>query len=119
MLTGCAPYIHRHYDGDPPLALGAAHTLAERGASGIANILPFTCMPGTVITSVSGAFRADHDNIPWVNISYDGQDDTGIETRLQAFMHQAIEYSRAKGLDLPIGEERETGRCFQSVPLTR
>ena len=94
MLDLCGPYVHKHYDGDPALAFGAAAKLAREGVSGIANILPFTCMPGTLITSVSGAFRKDHDNIPWVNIAYDGQDDIGIETRLQAFMHQAREFAR-------------------------
>ena len=94
MLGACNSYIHKHYDGDPPIAVGTAVMLAERGVSGIANLLPFTCMPGTLIASVAGNFRADHDNIPWVNIAYDGQEDTGIETRLQAFMHQAREYAQ-------------------------
>ena len=99
MLIACDPYIHKHYDGDPPIAIGSAARLAENGISGVVNLLPFTCMPGTLITSISTSFRRDHGNIPWVNIAYDGQDDTGIETRLQAFMHQAREYSQTQGLD--------------------
>jgi len=71
------------------------------GISGIANILPFTCMPGTLITSISQSFRLDHGNIPWVNVVYDGQEDTGMDTRLQAFMYQAKEYSKRNGLDRP------------------
>lgn len=98
MLEYCAPYIHRDYDGDPALNLGNCVHLVEQGVSGIANILPFTCMPGTVVASLSAVFRDDHDNIPWVNIAYDGQEDTGIETRLQAFMHQAREYRERKEL---------------------
>jgi hypothetical protein len=35
--------------------------------------------------------------MPWVDIAFDGQEDTGIETRLQAFMHQAKEYSETRG----------------------
>jgi hypothetical protein len=58
-------------------------------------------MPGTLICSVSHVFRKDHDNLPWENIAYDGQDDSGMETRLQAFMHQAEEFSRSKNLDQP------------------
>lgn len=101
MLNECGSYIHHDYDGDPPLALGAAVSLAEKGVSGIVNILPFTCMPGTLITSVSNVFRKDHDNIPWVNIAYDGQDDATIETRLQAFIYQAKAYSQTQGFDEP------------------
>ncbi len=101
MLQLCDPYVHRDYDGDPALAFGAATALTEQGVSGIVNILPFTCMPGTLIASVSPTFRKDHENVPWVNIAYDGQDDSGIQTRLQAFMHQAREYTKAHGLDTP------------------
>ncbi|NBC29060.1 MAG: CoA activase, partial [Spirochaetes bacterium] len=101
MLELCNPYVHRDYDGDPALAFGAAAALAEQGISGVVNILPFTCMPGTLISSVSPTFRKDHENIPWVNIAYDGQDDNGIQTRLQAFMHQVREYTAQHGLDEP------------------
>ena len=94
MLNSCEPYIHHHYDGDPPLALGAAAALARRGISGVANILPFTCQPGTLISAVAGELRQDYGNLPWVDIAYDGQDDAGIDTRLQAFMHQAYEYRK-------------------------
>ena len=97
ILTLCNDYVHKDYDGDPPIAMGTAASLAKKRVSGIANILPFTCMPGTLICSLSNTFREDHENIPWVDIAYDGQDDIGIDTRLQAFMHQAQEFAKAKG----------------------
>ena len=93
MLKRCSPYIHKDYDGDPPIAIGSASLLSEMNISGVANILPFTCMPGTIICAVSNDFRKDHKNIPWVNFAYDGQEDTSFDTRLQAFMHQAYEYA--------------------------
>ncbi|MBK7174127.1 MAG: CoA activase [Bacteroidales bacterium] len=95
ILELCSPYIHKDYDGDPPIALGSAAGLVEMKISGVANILPFTCMPGTIICAVSNDFRKDHHNIPWLNYAYDGQEDSSIETRLQAFMHQAKEYSES------------------------
>ena len=79
-------------EGDTP-----GEGLAKTGISGVANILPFTCLPGTIVASLSTAFRKDHEDMPWVDIAFDGQEDTGIETRLQAFVHQAKEYAKAKG----------------------
>jgi len=99
MLDACGPYIHKHYDGDPALNLGTSVSLAKTGISGIANILPFTCMPGTVVTAVSDQFKRDHNNIPYVSIAYDGQEDTAIDMRLQAFMHQAREFAEEKRHD--------------------
>ncbi len=101
MLGSCGDYVHKDYDGDPPLSLGAASIMAQGDISGVVAILPFTCMPGTLIASVSQLFRKDHDNIPWENIAYDGQEDSSLETRLQAFMHQASEFSKLKGFDKP------------------
>jgi len=92
MLQLTAPYVHKDYDGDPVIALGTAAALSKKGVSGICNILPFTCMPGTLICSVADVFRKDHNNIPWVDYAYDGQDDASLETRLQAFMYQVKEY---------------------------
>ena len=61
------------------------------------NILPFTCMPGTVVAAVSHKFKKDHNQLPYVSIAYDGQEDASIDLRLQEFMHQAKEYSIRNG----------------------
>jgi predicted nucleotide-binding protein (sugar kinase/HSP70/actin superfamily) len=98
MLEACSPYVHRHYDGDPALNLGTSAILVDKGISGIANILPFTCMPGTLVASVSDQLRKDKGNIPYVSIAYDGQEDASIELRLQAFMHQAYQYAEDHNL---------------------
>jgi predicted nucleotide-binding protein (sugar kinase/HSP70/actin superfamily) len=95
MLHRIGPYIHKDYDGDPVASIGGASALFETGISGVVHIMPFTCMPGTAIAAVTNDFRKDHNNLPWENIAYDGQVDSSIDTRLQAFMHQAKEYNKA------------------------
>ncbi len=100
MLDSSLPYIHRHYDGDPAVNLGSSVALAKRGVSGLANIIPFSCMPGTIVEAVSDPFKRDHNHIPVVHIAYDGQEDASIELRLQAFMHQAYQFSEEHGLGM-------------------
>jgi predicted CoA-substrate-specific enzyme activase len=94
MIKRSAPYVHKDYDGDPVAALGSAGGLVQADISGIVYIMPFTCMPGTLVASVSNEFRKDHNNIPWENIAYDGQEATNIDSRLQAFMHQCKAYAK-------------------------
>jgi predicted nucleotide-binding protein (sugar kinase/HSP70/actin superfamily) len=96
MLNLCNKYVNEFYDGDPPVAIGTSIALAKRGVSGIAAILPFTCMPGTLIASVSDTFRKDHNNIPFINVAYDGQDSVSLDTRLQAFVFQVKEFALAR-----------------------
>jgi predicted CoA-substrate-specific enzyme activase len=95
MLQLCNKYVNQFYDGDPPIAMGTSVALTKKGVSGLAAILPFTCMPGTLIASVSDNFRKDHNNIPFINIAYDGQDSVSLDTRLQAFVFQVKEYEMA------------------------
>jgi predicted nucleotide-binding protein (sugar kinase/HSP70/actin superfamily) len=101
MMDLAAPYVHRDYDGDPVLAIGGAAGQAGSGLSGVVNILPFTCLPGTLISAVSPRFCEDHDGLPWVNIAYDGQEDTALQTRLQAFVYRAQEFGHRHSYDRP------------------
>jgi len=98
MLKLCNTYVNEFYDGDPPIAMGTSVALTKRGVSGFAAILPFTCMPGTLVASLSDSFRKDHNNIPYINIAYDGQDSVSLDTRLQAFVFQVKEYAAATEL---------------------
>lgn len=102
VLGYAAPYLHRSFGGEAILSIGKAADYIQRGASGIINTMPFTCMPGLVVTAISKKFREDFHNIPWLNIAYDGQEENTAMTRLQAFMHQAKEYqSWAQGQAAP------------------
>jgi len=92
VLGYAAPYLHHSFGGEAILSIGKAVDYIKRGASGIINAMPFTCMPGMMVTAVSKRFREDFHNIPWLNIAYDGQEENTSMTRLQAFMHQAREY---------------------------
>ena len=96
MLENCGEYIHKDYDGDPPLAIGTANILAGKQISGVVNILPFTCLPGTINCTVSQGLRKKHNNLPWENFTYDGTENIGLDTRFEAFMHQVREYRTNK-----------------------
>jgi hypothetical protein len=49
-----------------------------------------------LVASVSDTFRKDHNNIPFINIAYDGQDSVSLDTRLQAFVFQVKEFAMAR-----------------------
>jgi predicted CoA-substrate-specific enzyme activase len=95
-LRAARPYIHHSFEGEAVLSVGKAIDYINRGVSGIVNVMPFTCMPGTIATAVLKRVREDHNNIPLLNIAYEGQGDTQTLTRLEAFMHQAAAYKKPK-----------------------
>jgi predicted CoA-substrate-specific enzyme activase len=86
------PYLDSSFEGEAILSVGKTIDFAKRRASGIVNIMPFTCMPGTIVSTLLKRYREEHNNIPILNMAYDGQEQTNTLTRLEAFMYQAKEF---------------------------
>lgn len=97
-------YIDDSYKGDPVLSFGRATEYVEEGFDGIANILPFYCMPGTIVNAILEKFQKDHNGIPCIKLAFDGQEETNEETRLEAFMHQAQQRMENRlGIGMAVG----------------
>jgi predicted nucleotide-binding protein (sugar kinase/HSP70/actin superfamily) len=89
IVENSAPYMHHSFGGEAILSIGKAIDYVHNGLSGIVNTMPLYCMPGTVVSALSRRVREDLDNVPWLNLAYDGQQETNAENRLEAFMYQA------------------------------
>ncbi len=85
-------YLHDSFEGEAILSIGKSRDFIQKGVSGLVNIMPFTCMPGTVVNSLFNRFREEHDNIPFLALAYDGQEQTHTLTRLEAFMYQVRQF---------------------------
>jgi len=90
------PYLDSSFEGEAILSVGKTIDFAKRGASGIVNIMPFTCMPGTIVSTLLKRYQEENNNIPITNMAYDGQEQTNTLTRLEAFMYQAREFQNRK-----------------------
>lgn len=88
-LKYASPYLHYTYKGEAVLSIGKTIDFIKKGASGIINIMPFTCMPGTVVAALGKKIKQDYNDFPWLDIPIDGNEGVNLETRLEAFMHQA------------------------------
>jgi predicted CoA-substrate-specific enzyme activase len=86
------PYLDSSFEGEAILSVGKTIDFAKRGASGVVNIMPFTCMPGTIVSTILKRYREENNNIPILNMAYDGQEQTNTLTRLEAFMYQTKEF---------------------------
>lgn len=89
LLELASPYIHVSFAGEAILTVGKAVEYYRHGARGIVNAMPFACMPGTIVTAISKKVRRDLNNLPWLNISYEGLEGANEYTRLEAFVYQA------------------------------
>jgi predicted nucleotide-binding protein (sugar kinase/HSP70/actin superfamily) len=96
ILRKAKPYIDSSFEGEAILSVGKTVDFAKRGASGVVNIMPFTCMPGTIVSALLKRYREENNNIPILNMAYDGQEQTNTLTRLEAFMYQAKGFQNRK-----------------------
>lgn len=95
---------------DPQLGTEATLTLAKalweakHGAAGVVNVLPFSCMPGLIVTGMAPPMRRAMGLIPWLDIWYDAQQQTNVHTRLEALMHQVRQHAeRENGALVEVG----------------
>jgi predicted CoA-substrate-specific enzyme activase len=96
VLNEAMPYIDESFEGEAILSVGKSIDFIHKGASGIINAMPFTCMPGTISSAIMKLIQNKYD-VPMINVAYDGQGETNITTRLEAFMHQVKEYTPVGG----------------------
>jgi len=97
LLAAAQIYFHPVLRTEAPLTIGKAVDFARQGLAGILNVMPFTCMPGTIVAGLAGRIRADCGGIPWLDVSFDGLGETNQQTRLEAFLHQAEQFRRRQG----------------------
>ncbi len=96
-LKAAEPYIHDSFEGEAILSVGKTVEFAHAGADGVINVMPFTCMPSTIVSSLMKKVQKDLGAMPALSIAYDGQEQATTETRLEAFMHQARAFQQRKG----------------------
>jgi predicted CoA-substrate-specific enzyme activase len=84
-------YLTPAVEGEAILSLGRVVEYAEHGFDGIVNIIPFGCMPGTIVSLLLHQFRRDY-GLPVLNVVVEGTKDPGEAIRFEAFLQQAREH---------------------------
>jgi predicted CoA-substrate-specific enzyme activase len=88
LLNLASPYVNRAFEGEAALTVGKTIEMHHQGIGGVINVMPFTCMPSTVVTTQTLRISRDCGGMPILNLSFDGQQDQTLTTRLEAFLDQ-------------------------------
>ncbi len=96
ILELARPYLPRDgVLGEMVLSVGKAVYLAKRGADGIVDISPFTCMNGIVSEAIYPKLSKDHGGIPIRNFYFDGTQ-SDLDRDLGIYMELARSYREKK-----------------------
>ena len=96
VLEAAEPYLPPQGAlGEMTLSAGKSVYLYRKGADGIIDISPFTCMNGIVSEAVYPAISADHDDLPIRSLYFD-KINTHIDRDIEIFLDLARAYQRRK-----------------------
>jgi predicted CoA-substrate-specific enzyme activase len=101
VLELAKPYMDASFEGEAILSVGKTVEYYRDGFGGVVNVMPFSCMPSTIVSGQTQRVSADCGGMPILNLSFDGQEDATLTTRLEAFVEQVS--SRA-GARVAVGE---------------
>jgi predicted nucleotide-binding protein (sugar kinase/HSP70/actin superfamily) len=86
-------YLTPAVEGEAILSMGRLVEYAEHGYNGVVNVIPFGCMPGTIVSLLLHQFRQD-TGIPVLNVVVEGTKDISRDLKFEAFAHQCWENQR-------------------------
>jgi len=72
-------------------SMGKSEDFAKRGLAGVVSVIPFKLHAGNCVTALSQFSAARHDNIPYLNLDYDGFVDSSRDSKIVSFMWQVKE----------------------------
>ena len=75
------------------LSVGKAFHHQRQGAHGVILLGSFCCMPGAISDAImSGRLREDLGGFPYMRLAFDAQEQTNVDTRIEAFAYQVEQY---------------------------
>ena len=99
IIGKASEFLDESIRGEALLSLGKSIDFIQRGFSGIVNVMPFSCMPGLIVSAMVPAIRQKYENVPWLNVSFEDSESNIDMMQLEAFLEQARTYSTKKTED--------------------
>jgi predicted nucleotide-binding protein (sugar kinase/HSP70/actin superfamily) len=93
LLNHADKILHPSHEGEAILTIGKTIECINEKFSGVVNIMPFTCMPGNIVTTLYQSIKDEHPDFPLFVLSLDGLDHAVDSMRLETFVSQAKNYS--------------------------
>ena len=92
IIKNSQPYLHSSFEGEAILSIGKSIDFLKKNTSGIINVMPFSCMPGNISTTLLRKVQHNYGDFPILHLAFDGLEDTTVKTRLEAFLYQTRQF---------------------------
>jgi len=95
LLNFAKEYVHPSFEGETILTIGKTIECIHGNFSGVVNIMPFTCMPGNIVTTLYKAIKDRYPDFPLFVLSLDGLEHAVEAMRLETFVSQTKNYQQS------------------------
>lgn len=92
LLEMAQDFIHDSFEGEAILTIGKTIECIKENLAGVVNVMPFTCMPGNIVTTLYKAVKEKYPDFPLFVLSLDGLEHAVDSMRLETFVNQARNY---------------------------
>jgi len=96
LLNHASNYVHNSFEGEAILSVGKTLDFIKERFSGVINVMPFTCMPGNIVTAIYKSIKNEFPNFPLFVLSVDGINHAVDLMRLETFVSQARDLCELK-----------------------
>jgi predicted CoA-substrate-specific enzyme activase len=86
--------LHPSFEGEAILSVGKTIDFVKEHFSGVVNVMPFTCMPGNIVTTLYKSIKDRYPDFPLFILSLDGLEHAVDSMRLETFVSQARSYEQ-------------------------
>ncbi len=92
LLNYANTYVHPSFEGEAILTIGKTIECIKENFSGVVNVMPFTCMPGNIVTTLYKNLKDNYSDFPLFVLAVDGLNHAIDPMRLETFVNQAKNY---------------------------
>jgi len=89
LLNYADKILHPSFEGEAILSIGKTIEYIKEHFSGVINVMPFTCMPGNIVTTLYKRVKKEFPEFPLFVLAFDGLEHSIDEMRLETFVSQA------------------------------
>jgi predicted CoA-substrate-specific enzyme activase len=89
LLRDAERYLDVSFEGEAIVTIAKTIEYIKNEFSGVVNVMPFTCMPSNIVTTIYRRLQDEHGDFPLFVLSLDGLNHAVDTMRLETFVSQA------------------------------
>ncbi|OGC94783.1 MAG: hypothetical protein A2W25_00805 [candidate division Zixibacteria bacterium RBG_16_53_22] len=89
VFSDAAPFVPRTFEGETVISIARAFDFHKRGACGIIHLVPFGCIVGSIVETISESLSEDLGGLPMMTLHFDIQPRDAPLTEIENFVIRA------------------------------